>query len=363
MAQGKVGVSAQNTGSGALKEVERTALFIGVGTANIATVIPITAQSEFTELFGEGDLTEQLTAWRNNGDDLVSGYAVAINSGDDIHAAIDSAIDQGVEPELIAICPHVNGKAQVEEYQAKAAELLAKHANYVRILVAAPGITSDQSWPDYIAALQPITDGIVADRVAVVPQVHGDELGAVLGRLCKCSVTIADSPMRTQTGAILLKPKPQDKNGAVLTNATTGALDKLRFSCAQWYTNFDGTYFGDVNLLDAEGGDFKKIEDGRIVDMAARKVRIKAIYQIKNRRFNNSPTGIAYAKGELTEPLRDMSTSIKIGEDVFPGLIKPPTADAIGLTFLNESQVQVMMKVTPYDSPNTILVGITLDRN
>ena len=157
-------------------------------------------------------------------------------------------------------------------------------------------------------------------------------------------------------------PSPQDKAGEPLTNATTGALDALRFSCTQTYADFDGIYFGDVNMLDAEGGDFQKIENGRIVDMAARQVRIKAIYEIKNRQLNNSPTGIAYGKRKLGKPLLDMSKSVNIGEDKFPGLIDAPKEDSISLTFMNETTVNVVLKVKPIESPSTITVGIMLDR-
>ncbi|MFM9745969.1 DUF2586 family protein, partial [Streptomyces brasiliscabiei] len=82
---------------------------------------------------------------------------------------------------------------------------------------------------------QPLTDGVVGERVAVIPLLFGDELGGVTGRLCKSSVTIADSPMRVLTGAMSLMPLPNDKAGKPLTNSTTAALDAQRFSCTQFY--------------------------------------------------------------------------------------------------------------------------------
>lgn len=106
---------------------------------------------------------------------------------------------------------------------------------------------------------------------------------------------------------------------------------------------------------------FKKIEAGRVVDKAARQVRIIAIYQIKNRRLNNSPTGIAFGKRILSKPLREMSKSINIGPDKFPGEIDVPNEDSIGLTWITPTQLQVLMKVKPIDSPDTIIVGIMLD--
>ena len=364
MAQGKVSVAAIQTGSGATKEVERTVLVIGAAPANNGAIQAINAQSDFDSLFGDADspLKTQLKAWQRNGDDLVSGFAISHGEGDNILALIDKAMEQDISPEIIAICTPVTGKAEVESYQAKNLEILSKYARYVRTLVAAPGLDGTQTWSELVTALNPLVDGVVGDRVAVVPLLIGDELGGVLGRLCKRSVTIADSPMRTKTGAMPLMLAPEDSAGEPLTNATTAALDALRFSCVQFYPDFDGTYFGDVNMLDAEGGDFQKIERGRIVDMAARQVRIKAIYEIKNRQLNNSPTGIAYGIRKLGKPLLDMSKSVNIGADKFPGLIDAPKEDSISLTFMNETTVNVVLKVKPIESPNTITVGIMLDR-
>lgn len=367
MAQGKVGVFAEQTGNGATKEVERTPLFIGVGNANIGSVQAIDSESDFATLFGaDQPLTNQLEAWKRNADDLAFGYAVAINDADNIFEIIDKALDENVNPEFIVVCKPVTGKADVEAYENKVLSIKAEHALYLRILVAAPGIDNDQTngqtWAEYTAALTPITDNIAAQHTAVVPLMHGDELGAVVGRLCKFAVTIADSPMRVATGPIALMPLPTDKDGKPLTNATTKALDAKRFSCPQWYKGFDGTYFGDVNLLDAEGGDFQRIEDGRVADKAARQVRIRALYQIRNRQFNDTPTGIEFGKRQLIKPLRAMAKSITLGDQKFPGEIKEPNLNDIGLSFIDQDTVRVAMKIKPFNSPRTILVGIILDR-
>lgn len=363
MAQGKVSVAAIQTGSGATKQVERTVLFIGQAAEDNGKILPINAQSDFDAEFGVADspLKTQVKAWQRNGDDLVSGYAIAHAIDADVMALIDEAMDQDVSPEIIVICTPVTGKAEVESYQAKALEIQASLARRVRFLVAAPGLTELQNWSDLVTALQPITDGVVAPQTAVIPLLFGDELGAVTGRLCKSAVTIADSPMRVLTGAMSLMPHPVDAAGKPLTNSTTAALDALRFSCTQFYPDFDGTYFGDVNMLDAEGGDFQQIETGRIVDKAARDVRIIAIQNIKNRRLNNSASGIEFGKRIMGKPLREMARSINIGADKFPGLIDTPKDDSISLTFMNATTLQVVLKVKPIDSPNTIIVGIMLD--
>ncbi|TMS63828.1 DUF2586 family protein, partial [Pseudoalteromonas sp. S1941] len=66
-------------------------------------------------------------------------------------------------------------------------------------------------------------------------------------------------------------------------------------------------------------------------------------------------------KRVMGKPLRDMSKSINIGADKFPGLIDAPKDDSISLTFMNATTLQVVLKVKPIDSPNTIIVGIMLD--
>ena len=364
MAQGKVSVTSLQTGSGATKEVERSVLFIGVGTSNLGSIVAINAQSDLDALISAADsaLKTQIKSWVRNGDDLVSGWAIPINQGDDIMALIDKAMDQNISPEIIVITTPMTGKAEVESYQAKALEVLSSHARRIRFLLAAPGLVALQTWAAHLTALTPLIDGVVGDRVAVVPLLIGDELGGVAGRLCKRSVTIADSPMRVQTGALSLLPLPVDNDGAPLTSAVTAALDAIRFSCVQFYPDFDGTYFGDVNMLDAEGGDYQTIESGRIVDKVARRVRIIAIYQVKNRRLNNSPSGIAFGKRVMAKPMREMAKSINIGADKFPGEIHEPKDDSISLTFINARQLRVMIKVQPIDSPSEILIGIMLDK-
>ena len=175
MAQGKVSVAAIQTGSGATKQVERTVLFIGQAAENNGKILPINAQSDFDAEFGVADssLKTQVKAWQRNGDDLVSGYAIAHAIDADVMALIDEAMDQDVSPEIIVICTPATGKAEVESYQAKALEILASLARRVRFLVAAPGLTELQNWSDLVTALQPITDGVVAPQTAVIPLLFG----------------------------------------------------------------------------------------------------------------------------------------------------------------------------------------------
>ena len=54
----------------------------------------------------------------------------------------------------------------------------------------------------------------------VVPLLHGNDLGALAGRLCKHAVTVADSPMRTTTGTMVgLGATPVDMDSVPLPSS------------------------------------------------------------------------------------------------------------------------------------------------
>ncbi|TMS93193.1 DUF2586 domain-containing protein, partial [Pseudoalteromonas sp. S979] len=71
-----------------------TVLFIGQAPENNGKILSINAQSDFDELFGaaESPLKTQVKAWQRNGDDLVSGYAIAHAIDADVMTLIDEAM-------------------------------------------------------------------------------------------------------------------------------------------------------------------------------------------------------------------------------------------------------------------------------
>lgn len=231
------------------------------------------------------------------------------------------------------------------------------------IVTATPGINpATQTWSQYEAAQAAITDDVAAYRVAAVPQLHGNDLGCVMGRLCNHSVSIADSPMRVATGPILgLGATPVDSAGRALSGATLATLDDARLSCIQRYTDYPGTYWGDLNLLDIPAGDFQVVENLRVMDKAARAVRILAINRVANRSFNNTPPSIAANKTYFSRPLREMSHSTSFAGETFPGEIMAPESDAVQIVWPTRTTVEVYLKLQPYNCPKRITANLVLD--
>ncbi|RNM52898.1 DUF2586 family protein, partial [Salmonella enterica] len=137
-----------------------------------------------------------------------------------------------------------------------------------------------------------LQQGIAEKSVQLVPRLWGNEPGVLAGRLCNRAVTIADSPARVKTGPLLSLGSdelPKDGAGATLELATLQALEAQRYSVSMWYPDYDGFYWSDGRTLDVEGGDYQSIETLRIVDKAARRVRLLAIGKIADRSLNSTP--------------------------------------------------------------------------
>ncbi len=271
MGQGSVTVNNINQVQGELPGIERKALFIGLGTKNAGQVLSVNAQTDFEDALGVNgsEIKDNVLAALANGGENWQGYAAPQNADYDWEAVVDQAMVT-VSPELMVLCRPVTSSAEVEAMQVKAESLRTTLARRVIILTATAGI-ADQSWSEYETAQSAITEDVAAYRVACVPQLHGNDLGAVVGRLCNRAVSIADSPMRVATGPVLgLGDTPIDKDGVPLPSATVSTLDANRLSCSQTYPDYPGTYWGDVNLLDIPGGDYQVIEHLRPVDKVAR---------------------------------------------------------------------------------------------
>lgn len=366
MSQGKVTVNNLNLGQGDFPEIERKVLIIGVGAKNIGSVLSINSQSDLNDLLGvantAGGIKLNVQAALANGGENIQIYAAPIAANDDWQAAVDRAM-LVTSVELIAVCVPVTGHNDLEAAQTKMESLRTSRARRCIALMATPGIDAlTQTWAAYETAQAAITALVAAYRVAAVPQLHGNDLGALVGRLCNRSVTIADTPMRVKTGPMLgLGVTPVDKDGVALTSATLKTLDENRLSVIQHYADYAGVYFGDCNLLDAAGGDYQVIENLRVVDKVCRAVRILAIADIGDRALNNSSSSIATAKNRYAKPMRDMSKSAKIGEIIFPGEIEPPNDDAVTIIWPERTRVEIYIKVRPYECPKDITANIFLD--
>jgi hypothetical protein len=131
-----------------------------------------------------------------------------------------------------------------------------------------------------------LQDGIAEKAVQLVPLIWRNAPGVLAGRLCNRAVTVADSPARVQTGALIdtgSDELPKDGTGTTVDIATLQALEAQRYSVPMWYPDYDGLYWSDGRTLDVEGGDYQSIETLRIADKAARRVRLLAIGKIGDR--------------------------------------------------------------------------------
>lgn len=364
MALGQVTVNNLNLGQGSFDAVERKALFLGLGDTNLDTVVALNSQSDLDDLLGSNasQLKTQVAAAQANGGENWEAWAVPMSSGTDWEDALDMAL-QSVSPELVAVCTPVVDAAGLQAAQAKAESVRTTQARRVIMLMATPGIDpATENWGDYVTAQTAIVDSVSAYRVAAVPLLHGNDLGVLVGRLCNRAVSIADSPMRVATGPLLsLGPAPTDINDMPLDMATLSSLDAQRLSVPQTYPGYSGTYWGDCNLLDVDGGDYQVIEHLRVIDKAARAIRLLAIARVANRQLNSTPISIASNKTYFTRPLREMAKGVTFAGTFFPGEIKPPRDGDVEIVWPTKNTVEIYLRATPYNAPKQIEANIALD--
>ncbi|MCO7620798.1 DUF2586 domain-containing protein [Pseudomonas guariconensis] len=364
MALGKVSVNNLNLGQGAVTEIERYFLFIGVAGKNVGKLLPLNTDSDLASELGDGDsdLKTQIAAARLNGGDRWACLAAPIGPEGDWAAALELSQELGFSTEAVVITTPVTAGAQLEAMHAAAEQLNAKYGRRMFVLAASVGISPATAWADYLIEQKEIVSGIAAPRVAVVPQLHGNDLGVLAGRLANAAWSVADSPMRVASGPLIgLGPIPSDSEGKPLPSAVRSELDKARFSVSQIYPDYEGVYWGDANLLDTAGSDFQVVENLRVVDKAARQIRPLLIRRIADRRLNNSAISMAVNKKALMAPLRKMAKSVAFNGEVFPGEIEPPKDDALVIAWKSRTQVEVYIKVRPLNCPKDITANIALD--
>ncbi|WP_321863269.1 DUF2586 domain-containing protein [Pseudomonas paraveronii] len=364
MAQGQVSVNNLNLGQGPVTAIERHFLFIGPATKNVGKLLALNTQSDLDTELGvtASDLKTQITAARNNGGDRWACAAAPLAADGDWKDALDQAQSAGISVEAVVITKPVITGAEVEALHSAAVSLISRYGRRVFILAASPGISPALDWPAYRDEQRAIIRDIAAPRVVIVPQLHSNDLGVLAGRLANASVSIADSPMRVATGALIgLGPTPVDKDGVSLSSATLAELDTMRFSVPQNYPDYPGMFWGDANLLDAPGSDFTVLENLRIVDKAARRVRILLIQMVADRKVNNTPTSMAYTRLRLLRPLREMSRSVNFAGQQFPGDIQPPNDRDIELVWKDRKTIEAYLRIRPYNCPKDLTANIALD--
>jgi len=366
MPLGTVQVNNLNLGQGDTVEIERHFLFVGLA-ANVdeeSQLFSINAQTDLADTFAVSNLRDQLIAAQLNAGQNWTAAVYPLAVGEDVFDAIDKA-NEVQSFEIVVFCDAKTSGAEITACHDHLFSLQASLGRFVSGLVALPGIDHNtQIWSQYEAATVALQNGIAAHLVVTVPQLHGNNIGVLAGRLCDRSVSIADSPMRVETGSVLgLGAAPNDSTNEPLSLATLNTLSQSRLSVPQWYDDFEGIYWGDASTLDATGGDYQYHEHLRAVHKATRKVRVLAIRRVGNRSLNSTPNSIELNKSYFMKPLREMSKSATILGTVFPGDITAPVDGDITIIWTSNKSVVIYMVVRPYNSPKAITVNIALDLN
>ena len=364
MALGKVSVNNLNLGQGAVTEIERYFLFIGPGAKSVGSLIVLNTDSDLDVMLGQPDsiLKTQVAAAKANGGDRWACVAAPIATDGTWPEALEAAQQQGYSVEAVVITKPVAAGAELSAMHDAAIAVSNTYGRRMFVMASTAGIVAEQSWSDYVKEQKAITKDLAAPRVLVVPQLHGNDLGVLAGRLANAGVSIADSPMRVATGAVMaLGSVPKDKDGVPLPSAVRSELDKARFSVSQTYPDYPGVFWGDGNMLDAPASDFQVVEYLRLADKAARQVRPLLILRVADRRLNNTANSMAAAVSAFMKPLRVMAKSTTFAGQVFPGEIESPKDGDIQLVWHTKTKVEVYIKIKPLNCPKDLTANIALD--
>ncbi|KAJ8740038.1 DUF2586 family protein [Aeromonas veronii] len=370
----QVNVNNLNQMQGPTNEVERHLLFIGHGTTNAGKLLSVNTQSDLDALLGTGnsELKDNVLAARDNAGQNWTAAVHVLAAGEASWLEAARAAQRAQSFEGVVVLGQEWDKASINAAHALSQELIAKWGRWQFMLLAVPGITPKpaarstpaptQDWSEYEAALAELQKGIAASSVSLVPQLWPNLVGAYAGRLCNRAVSVADSPCRVKTGALVgLGLAPVDKDGVPLPLATLQALEKNRYSVPMWYPDYDGIYWADGRTLDVEGGDYQVIENLRVAYKVARRLRIRGIARIGDRSLNSTPGSTAAAKTFFGKDLRAMAKSTVINGQPFPGDIASPKDDDITITWQDKNHVAIYVVVRTVDCPKGIAINIMLD--
>ncbi|MEH0864740.1 DUF2586 domain-containing protein [Phytobacter diazotrophicus] len=365
----QVEVNQVNQLLGEVTEVERTVLFIGKGTTNTGKTIAVNTQTDFDALLGAADslLKSNLAAAQANAGQnwwaFVHVLPVDAAAGDWVKAVLAAQTSCSVEG--VVLCEPVSEKEVIAEAVTLRSTLIAKFGRWVWFILAVEGFLASEDQADYLERLSVLQDGIAEKAVQLVPLIWRNAPGVLAGRLCNRAVTVADSPARVQTGALIdtgSAELPKDGAGATVDIATLKALQAQRYSVPMWYPDYDGLYWSDGRTLDAEGGDYQSIETVRVIDKAARRVRLLAIGKIGDRSLNSTPGSIAAHQTLFARPLREMSKAVEINGVQFPGEVKSPQDSDVQIVWKTKKHVEIYIVVRTYEMPLQISISLLLDQ-
>lgn len=375
----QVTINQLNNRSGGKREIARTLLMVGEHEKAI-TPTPVTAQTDLDALLGAKDtpLRSNLQAFLDNAGQNAMIWLTTIQQpaakGQSAQAdvtpvtwvdAVRNAQSTVSAEGVIVVRPDATAD-DINKAQQLRSELNNTLQRWTWFILAVRGCGTGEKWAEYVTAMTTLQKDIAAYAVQLTPMLFGNEPGILAGRLCNPSVTIADSPARVATGALVnmgRSDKPQDSDKRELDLATIKALNRARFSVPTWYPDYEGYYWADGVTLDVDGGDYQAIEYLRVADEIARQVRLLAIPKIANRSLNSTPASVAAHQQLFAKPMRDGAKSLKINGTVFPGLCMSPRDSDVQISWPEKDKVQIAIVVRPYNCPKDITISIMLDES
>ncbi|WP_027721212.1 DUF2586 domain-containing protein [Maridesulfovibrio zosterae] len=361
---GKVQVNNLNLFQGEFDEVERYFLFVGRGAGtNEGKLVTVNTDTDLGEVLGEESfLRTQIEAAKANAGQNWNACVYPLADAESWSEAVDKCMEL-VSVEAVVVTDAVADSTAVEAYQAKAESIMGKYMRPLFFIGTSRAMTAEENWTDFATHLKGLVAGVAADQVMIVPTLWGMDLGALAGRLCNQAVTVADSPMRVATGALVgsWSAKPADKDGRTIDMSILQDLESARLSVPQWYPDYPGLYWADGNMLDVPAGDYQCVENLRVVQKAMRRVYVLAVARIADRKLNSTPASIAANQTYFMRPLREMSRAVEIMGIQFPGEVKPPKESDITINWKTKYQVEIYLVVTPYNCPKSITCNLLLD--
>ncbi|EDK0524122.1 DUF2586 domain-containing protein [Salmonella enterica] len=365
-------INQLNTRSGGKRDIARTLLMVGEHKKPLAPT-PVTAQTDLDALLGSETslLRSNLQAFLDNAGQNAMIWLATVQTpqpagqtrtwGDVVMDAQATVSAEGV----IVVRPDAT-RDDINKAQQLRSELNNTLQRWTWFIMAVRGCGTGEKCAEYVTAMTTLQKGIAAYAVQLAPMLFGNEPGMLAGRLCNPSVTIADSPARVATGALVnmgRSDKPTDSDGRELEIATLKALNTARFSVPTWYPDYEGYYWADGVTLDVDGGDYQAIEYLRVADEIARQVRLLAVPRIADRSLNSTPASVATHQQLFAKPMRDGARSLKINGTVFPGLCMSPRDGDVQITWPAKDRVQITIVVRPYNCPKEITISIMLDES
>lgn len=362
MALGKVSVTSVDSGYGDFTEPERQLLFIGTATLNKGTTQYIDQTTDLETVLGTGDLRTTVEYAALNAGPNWTCIAMVLADGEAWMDAFDEALANNMVFEGVVVADALADQEDVNALKTAVATAENTSAKSIFIIGRGEVLGSAETWSDFVTRFDSLQDGIEALGVMLVPEVIDGFMGMVAGRLCHESRSIADTPMRVQSGSFVgMSTLPTDTDGVTFNMSHAKSLNDARGTVPQIYTDYDGIYCSDGMTLAAESSDFAVIENLRVVNSVKRKTRILAIKQIGNRQLNSSAVSVAAHESYFAKPIVDMSKAYVLGGVQMPGDVKKPEDGDVTITWTDNTHVQIGLLVRPYNCPKGIQAYIGLN--